>query len=170
MTRPVVYCAGPFRASTPWGIEQNVRRAEEVGLEVAKAGAVPLIPHAMYRFFQNSLPDEFWLEGTLELLRRCDALVLTEGWEASTGSRGEVAEAKRLGIPVFESVAELRNWLDSYKPAPTPRQVRGCRECNLTPVLDIASEYVAKYEHVDLAGSILGRLRDAVVGAKELAR
>lgn len=115
----VVYVAGPFRAKTPWGIEQNIREAETLALEVARIGAVPLCPHTMYRFYQESLPDEFWLEATLELLRRCDAIVLSPRWRESTGSKGEREEALRLGLPVFEGPMRdgdwdrFRDWLKS---------------------------------------------------------
>lgn len=34
----VVYIAGPFRAATPWLVEANVRRAEEVALAVWRLG------------------------------------------------------------------------------------------------------------------------------------
>ncbi len=72
---------------------------------------MPLIPHSNTRFFHGEGADEFWIEGTLELLRRADALITTENWERSTGARGEVLEAKRLGLPVFNHVSELANWL-----------------------------------------------------------
>jgi hypothetical protein len=98
----VVYVAGPFRAPTPWAIERNIRRAEEVGFEVCLLGAFPLIPHANTRYFHESAPDQFFLDGTMELLRRCDALVLAPGWKQSAGTRAEVEEAGRLGISVFD--------------------------------------------------------------------
>ena len=48
----------------------------------------------------GELPDSFWLEATLELLRRCDLVVMMENWEESTGARGEHDEAIRRGIRV----------------------------------------------------------------------
>jgi hypothetical protein len=108
----VVYIAGPFRASTPWGVECNVRNAEVLALAVAACGAMPLCPHTMTRHFDGQLTDEFWLSGTLELLRRCDALVLVDGWERSSGTRAEAEEAKRLGLPIFDAhqLVELKAW------------------------------------------------------------
>jgi hypothetical protein len=54
--------------------------------------------------------DSLWLEGDLEMMRRCDAVICTDDWQRSEGARNEVGEAKRLGIPVFETVAQLRDW------------------------------------------------------------
>ena len=109
----LVYIAGPFRAATAWEIEQNVRRAEELALEVARAGAMPVCPHTNTRFFHGQCTDEFWLAGTMELLHRCDAVVAAYGWERSSGSRAEVAEADRCGIPAFLS-ADRMDYLEEW--------------------------------------------------------
>lgn len=109
----VIYVAGPFRAKTPWEIEQNIRDVEALALKIARYGAAPLCPHSMYRYYQNSLPDEFWMEATLELMRRCDAVVLSLRWKGSAGSKGEREEALRLGLPVFEQTQldRMLEWL-----------------------------------------------------------
>ena len=103
LSPPVIYIAGPFRAPTPWQIELNVRRAEEVALLVAKAGGVPLCPHLIGRHFHGEplgTPDDgqWWVEATLELLRRCDGAIFIDGWEASMGSIGEWNEAARMKL------------------------------------------------------------------------
>jgi nucleoside 2-deoxyribosyltransferase len=107
----IVYVAGPYRAQTAWEIECNIHDARNVGAEVAKAGCMPLIPHANTAHFDGLQPDAFWLEGTLELLRRCDAVVLVEGWEKSSGTRAEMAEAHKQNLPVFLCVDDLRGWV-----------------------------------------------------------
>lgn len=98
----VVYIAGKFRGATPWQVEQNVRAAEAAALEVMRRGHMALCPHKNTQHFDGELPDEFFLEGTKELLRRCDAVLLVPGWQDSVGACGEVVEAlERVGIPVF---------------------------------------------------------------------
>jgi nucleoside 2-deoxyribosyltransferase len=100
----VVYIAGPYRGPTAWRIAENIRDAERAALEVARAGFVPLCPHSMTAHFHGELTEEYWLAATLELMRRCDAVLLVGDWKGSAGATAERAEAQRLGIPVYESI------------------------------------------------------------------
>jgi len=100
----VVYIAGPYRGKDAWEVEQNIRLVEETAFLLATNGFVPLSVHTMYRYFNGTLTDTFWLDATMELMRRCDAVVMVGDFMGSDGSVGEMAEAGRLGIPVFESV------------------------------------------------------------------
>ena len=95
----VIYVAGPFRGPTQWDIAENIRAAERIGLLVALAGAMPLIPHANTAHFHGQRDAQFWLDGTLELLRRSNGAVFIPGWRKSSGSIGEFREAGRLFIP-----------------------------------------------------------------------
>ena len=107
----IVYVAGPYRATTAWGVESNIQEARAVGAMVATLGAMPLIPHANTAHFDGIQDAEFWIDGTLELARRCDAMVVFGKWETSEGTRGEIAEFERLGKPVFYHVADVHDWL-----------------------------------------------------------
>jgi hypothetical protein len=107
----VVYIAGPYRAPNAWEIEQNIRRAEGLALEVWRAGAAAICPHANTRFFQGAAEDGLWLEGDLEILKRCDAILMTPNWTLSNGARAELACAMAHGIPAFYTLDELRRWL-----------------------------------------------------------
>jgi nucleoside 2-deoxyribosyltransferase len=97
----VIYIAGKYRGPNAWAIEQNIRAAEDVAARVWAAGHVALCPHANSRHMDGVASDEVFLAGTLELMRRCDAVVLVPNWRDSEGARAEVAEAERLGLPVF---------------------------------------------------------------------
>ncbi len=107
----IVYIAGPFRAPTSWGIAENVRNAERTAYDCARVGGMPLCPHANTAHFHGTLTDEFWLDGTMELLRRCDAVLLAPRWHLSSGTLAEIEEAKLLDIPVFKDHIALRDWL-----------------------------------------------------------
>ena len=107
----VVYIAGPYRGPHAWAIEQNIRAAEVLALEVWRLGAAALCPHANTAHFQGAAPDALWLAGDLAMLRRCDAVMLTPDWRRSSGARAEVLDAHACGIPVFDDLAELGAWL-----------------------------------------------------------
>jgi nucleoside 2-deoxyribosyltransferase len=107
----VVYLAGPFRASNQWEQEANIRRVEALALDVWTMGAVALAPHLNTRYFQGALPDDVWLYGDLELLNRCDAVLMVEGWGQSRGATTEHEFAKSHGIPIFYELAALRAWV-----------------------------------------------------------
>jgi len=111
----VIYIAGPFRAPDAYGIRRNVRKAEELALEVWRMKAAALCPHLNTANFQGCLPDRLFLEGDLDLLRRCDAVLLVKGWERSEGTNAEVQFAEAAGIPVFEDKADLAEWLEKKR-------------------------------------------------------
>jgi hypothetical protein len=103
----LIYIAGPYRAATTWQREQNSKGRSIVGVAVAKAGAYPVIPHSITAHFDaahltSEASDDLWLPGTLELMRRCDGVLLLPGWKESKGSCAEHAEAAARGIPVEE--------------------------------------------------------------------
>ena len=107
----VIYIAGPFRGANAWEVEQNIRRAEDLAYRVAELGAMPVCPHAITRHTDGFLPEHFWLNGTMELMRRCDAVIFTDDWERSEGARGERAEATRIGLPRFYEIEDLETWI-----------------------------------------------------------
>lgn len=107
----VVYLAGPYRGETEYGVHQNIQRAEAVALEVWRLGAACLCPHKNTAYFGGFLPDEVWLEGARELLRRADAIFLMDNWEISAGAESERKLARDIGKPILFSLDELRTWL-----------------------------------------------------------
>lgn len=107
----VVYIAGPFRGPDSWVIENNIRRAEALALEVWRLGAAAICPHANTRFFQGAAHDDVWLDGDLAILAKCDAMLMTEDWTRSSGARAEEALARDRGVPVFYALGDLQGWL-----------------------------------------------------------
>jgi len=117
----LVYIAGPFRAASDYihghqdmfAVQENIMRAMKLGLEVARMpGAFPVIPHANTMFFTAAAPDAVWLEGDLEMLRRSDAILMTEDWLRSSGARAEHKFAGEHKIPVFYELGQVKAWLE----------------------------------------------------------
>lgn len=103
----IVYVAGPFRGPHHYAIHENICRAEAVALTVWQSGFTAISPHLNTAHFQDAAPDEVWLNGDLEILRRCDAVLVVPNWEHSKGTRAEIEFAEAIDIPVFYALADL---------------------------------------------------------------
>lgn len=101
-TPKLIYIAGPYRAADSWEVAENIHRAERAAREVARLGAMPVTPHSITAKMSGVESDELWLEGTLELMRRCDAVLVLPNYENSAGTIAEIWEAERLQKPVFK--------------------------------------------------------------------
>ena len=100
----VIYIAGHYRSDRgEWYVVQNIENAAKAALVVWRNGGVALCPHKNTALFGGAfdIPDKTWLDGDLELLRRCDAIWPQPGWETSNGTKAEVEFAKKHGIPVL---------------------------------------------------------------------
>lgn len=97
----LVYIAGKFRGANHWEIASHVHEAEAAAMRVAELGGMPVVPHSLGQHMQGTLTDEFWLEGTLLLLSRCDGILLLPNWIRSAGARAESDYAEQRGMPRF---------------------------------------------------------------------
>lgn len=94
----IIYIAGPFSGD----VENNIKAAISVADKLRTAGVTVICVHENGLHNDSlGMPYEYWINATLEIMRRCDGVQLIDGWEKSSGTRGEVEEAKRLGMPVF---------------------------------------------------------------------
>lgn len=93
----IVYIASPY---TKGGLEANVRRQIETADQLRKLGHLPYAP-LLDHYWHVACPHpyEYWMQMSLEWLRKADAVVRLPG--ESAGADAEVAEALRLGIPVY---------------------------------------------------------------------
>ena len=107
----VIYVAGKYRDKHPYLIWDHINEARYIATEVWQMGAVALCPHMNSMFLDGVASEDALVEGTLELMRRCDAVIVCWNYATSVGTLGEIAEAMKLGKPVFYSTAELYKWI-----------------------------------------------------------
>lgn len=98
----VAYTAGRYRAATEDGLYQNIQLARRCAVDCWTAGLIPLAPQLNSAFMGGIASDRTFLDGTMELLRRCDLVVMLPNWRESQGAIAERQEALRLGIPVYD--------------------------------------------------------------------
>ncbi len=111
----VIYIVGPYRARTEDGVRRNIRNAEEVAANVWERGVACICPHLNSAFMGGIRDDNdrTLLDGDLEILSRCDAVLALNGWRTSEGSRAELDRAQSCNIPILYSQQELTSWLRS---------------------------------------------------------
>jgi hypothetical protein len=108
----LAFVSGPYRAKTKLGIFINILKARKVAKELWKIGYVAVCPHLNSALMDGIIDDSRFLEGDMELLRKCDVVVVCKGWSKSSGTKGEIKEAYRNSIPVlFWTLQDNREWL-----------------------------------------------------------
>ena len=112
----IVYIAGPYRAPTEHGVQQNIDRARAAAIEIAEMGLGFFCPHLNSAHMGGVIPDDDWIEMDLVFLRDCcKAILMLDGWDKSEGSLEEYARARSLGLLVFHGINALKNNLDLVK-------------------------------------------------------
>ena len=122
----LVYLAGPIRPKGDQTLESNINNAKSIALELWKKDYAVISPHANSDL-PISLADKEvealrWLNGDLDIIARCDAVVVLPGWEESAGTKGEIEFAKERNIPItyYPDLPEI-----SSTELLRPKQVRG---------------------------------------------
>jgi hypothetical protein len=111
-----VYVAGPYSNGDP---QTNVDNAIDVGEQITQMDADPFVPHLNhYRHLRHAHDNQHWIDEDLRWLDVCDALYRMPG--DSKGADGEVAYAEAHGIPVFQTLCELRRWVKCHTANPAP--------------------------------------------------
>ena len=103
----VLYLAGPYRGD----IDANITAARKVAIELWERGYTVICPHLNTAHFEVdcNLPESEYIRRDLEILSRCDAIVMLPGWEKSEGACAELDYAliDRDDILVYYSADDL---------------------------------------------------------------
>ncbi len=122
--KPLVYIASPY---TKGGLAINVRAQHEIFDVLLDDGrCLPYAPLAATHYQNIVFPRPYidWITYDLELLDHCHALLRLPALyksphvdyheNRSNGADREVAKFKAQQKPVFFSIEDLMDWLDTY--------------------------------------------------------
>lgn len=98
-----IYVAGPYRASTEELKTENIWHAIRVSVRLWELGWYCFTPHANTAHFDNfsSLPPEIYLNGDIEFLKCCDAILMLKGFEKSEGAKRELEVALENELEIY---------------------------------------------------------------------
>lgn len=95
----LIYIAGQYSGD----VSHNIQIAKEESLKLWKMGFTVFCPHMNTANFENDIPYNRVMDGCIEILEKCDAVVLLQNWEQSTGAKIEKEFAENHDIPVYYS-------------------------------------------------------------------
>lgn len=104
----IAYICSPYRADDPATIRRNVNYAKELTRRAIKNYYAPITPHL---YLTQALDDNdanernVGLAAGIELLKKCDVLIVGNKYGISDGMRAEILEADALGLSI-ELVAD----------------------------------------------------------------
>lgn len=117
---PLIYIAGPYAPRPHMPAETVFTTSAEAvawGAEVAKLGAMPVVPHRPE--YDAIGTPEFWYAATLALMERCDGVLLMPEWQSSKGARAEAIRACKLKLPAYDAhlfgVSDLPGFVEDLK-------------------------------------------------------
>jgi len=89
----IVYLAGPYSGN----VDDNISRARKISIELWEAGYYVVCPHLNTAHFEIDCrcTYENYMRGDIEILSKCDAVVMLPGWQNSAGASREKKHAAR---------------------------------------------------------------------------
>lgn len=120
----LVYVSGPYRGD----VKANIETASQVAAQLWEIGHAVICPHANTAHFEERCTAtwEDYIRGDLNMITRCDALVMLPNWQESPGAVVEHGYATGLGVPIYFAPD-----LPPLHPAEVrcPVQAQAFREC-----------------------------------------
>ena len=100
----LIYTAGPYSQTAGVGtVEENIQRAKDIAVILWDKGYTVLCPHLNTAGFETltSLSNKDFVDRDLEMVERCDGIVMLPYWESSLGAVRELECARNAGLQVW---------------------------------------------------------------------
>ncbi len=109
----VIYVAGPYTGKTINETFENIIKARQAAQRLWLRGFAVICPHMNSAFMDGETVDQtrqMFVDGDLEILKRCDVIFMLKGWEKSAGATAELKYAQELGLEIiFEGKEDVES-------------------------------------------------------------
>lgn len=102
----IVYICSPYRAKDDAELDRNIEYAQALTKQAIEAGLAPITPHLyMTQCINEDKPEEraAGMAAGLELLKKCDFVIVGVKYGISDGMSREIQKARREGINVVNA-------------------------------------------------------------------
>lgn len=95
----IVYISGKYSGNT----KENIQAARKVAIELWSKGFTALCPHLNTAEFEDECTATYedYINGDIELLSVCGAVLMLPDWRGSEGAGKEYDYAMKNGIPIY---------------------------------------------------------------------
>jgi len=100
----LIYISGKYSAPSWEKVEQNIQFAAEYAKKYLRLGYSVHCPHTNTAHFTGTVPYMHFIRNDLEILSRCDVIVMIPGWRDSRGAKIELMHALFIGKRIIEEV------------------------------------------------------------------
>ena len=108
----MIYISGPMKNMT----DGNMPAFDEAEKQLKEMGYETLNPHKIgeelnIRFFEmGKVPtyEDYLKEDIIQMLAKCDKVLVLPGWRNSKGSKLEIANALACGLDVFFDISDVQ--------------------------------------------------------------
>ena len=97
----LVYIAGVYRGKCIDDIYENIQVARKYAKKYWNLNYAVICPHMNSAFMDGSCTDEVFLDGGIEILKRCDIIVMLPNWKNSPGAINEFNIAINNGLKII---------------------------------------------------------------------
>ena len=102
----IIYVAGPYRADCEFEVLKNIAHAWDMARKLWNAGWAVICPHTNSAFM--GLDPEVVIAGDLDIISKCDAIFMLNGWSESEGAKEEYSWAISNDLRLlFESDGDI---------------------------------------------------------------
>jgi len=103
----LIYVSGKYTEDTSSLVQLNIEKAEEAAIQLIGKGWGVFTPHknsAHYEKYKEEYPNMTWdyfMEFSIEMLKRHDAIFMLNNWKDSEGGVIEHDYALKNNIPIY---------------------------------------------------------------------
>lgn len=104
MKKSIVYIAGPYRSKYGRiGVIINIWKARQLAKKLWAKGIYTITPHLNSALMDRVCDSQIFLDGDIEIMKRCNYVLLLDSWNDSKGTINEIEVALSNGIRVFDT-------------------------------------------------------------------
>lgn len=112
----VIYVSGAYMGNDGGkNINKNILFARDCAIDLWERGYTVICPHLNTQYFERDCKCSYddYLEGDIEIVKRCDAVFVLHNYIDSKGAQKEIEVAKENNLPIFYKIEDIERYYEN---------------------------------------------------------